>query len=592
MSRRLLDLRLEHAQDIVTARRRARQVASLIGLEPQEQTRLATAVSEVARNACQHAGGGEIAFGIEAERPRLLLVRIRDHGPGIADLASVLDGRGAGMGLTSSRRLVDRFEIRSAPGEGTEVTLGKIIPTAAPFLTAERIEAMSAELASSAAEEPLAELQQQNRELVRALDELRERHEAVSRLSRELEETNRGVVALYAELDERADQLKRADEIKTRFFSGMSHELRTPLNSIRALSRLLLDRVDGPLTDEQAKQVSFIRKGADDLMQIVDDLLDLAKIAAGKTEVRPSTFAMGELFGALRGMLRPLLADDRVALRFDDVSSLPALHTDEAKLSQIMRNLLSNALKFTERGEVRVAATACAGGQIRIRVSDTGIGIRPEDQERIFEEFTQVANPLQTRVKGTGLGLPLCRRLAALLGGELHVESEPGVGSCFTLTIPGRYVERAEAQRSRLLPTDGTDHSSDRSVRSHVLVIDDDRAARYAIRRLLELQSHEAIEAATGADGLRAAALRRPALIVLDLQLPDMSGQQVLQQLRAAEATRGVPVVIVTAMSLGAAERASLERLDANVYSKAMLEDARFGGTLRHILDRCLQAGA
>ena len=173
------------------------------------------------------------------------------------------------------------------------------------------------------------------------------------------------MVALYAELDERADHLRRADELKSKFLSHMSHEFRTPLNSILALSRLLLDRSDGELTEEQETQVRFIRKAAQNLTELVDDLLDLAKVEAGKTVVVASEFTVSSLFGALRGMLRPLLVGDAVALVFEESADLPPLDTDEGKVSQILRNFISNALKFTERGEVRVWATADRAGRHR-----------------------------------------------------------------------------------------------------------------------------------------------------------------------------------------------------------------------------------
>ena len=257
------------------------------------------------------------------------------------------------------------------------------------------------------------------------------------RLNTELEDTNRGVVALYAELDERAEQLRQASELKSRFLSNMSHEFRTPLNSILALSRLLMDRTDGPLTVEQERQVTYIRRSAESLTELVNDLLDLAKVEAGKLEIRPSYFTIGELFGALRGVMKPLQQNDAVDLIFEDVTDCPPLFTDEAKLAQILRNLISNALKFTERGEVRVAAAFDSETrQCRLEVLDTGIGIAPEDQEVVFQEFSQVANTLQYRAKGTGLGLPLSRRLAELLGGTLTLRSTPGTGSTFTLCIP------------------------------------------------------------------------------------------------------------------------------------------------------------
>ena len=192
------------------------------------------------------------------------------------------------------------------------------------------------------------------------LQELERRRDELLHLNQELQDTNRGVVALYAELDERADHLRRADELKSRFLSNMTHEFRTPLNSILALTRLLLGQTDGRLTAEQQTQVQFIRKSAENLSELVNDLLDLARVAAGKTTLSPVEFTADSLFGALRGMLRPLLVGDAVALVFEECSDLPPLVTDEAKVSQILRNFISNALKFTPRGEVRVWARQTA----------------------------------------------------------------------------------------------------------------------------------------------------------------------------------------------------------------------------------------
>ena len=194
----------------------------------------------------------------------------------------------------------------------------------------------------------------------------------------------------------------------------------------------------------------------------MNDLLDLAKVEAGKTVVQPVDFEVEQLFGALRGMLRPLLLNQSVSLVFEDAADLPPLHTDEAKVSQILRNLISNALKFTERGEVRVSVWMDdRSGTITFIVADTGIGIAPEDQERIFEEFSQLEHRLQRRVRGTGLGLPLARRLAELLGGTLLVTSEPGIGSTFSVSLPARYVARKKPRRrSSGSPSRGSCRSS------------------------------------------------------------------------------------------------------------------------------------
>src|SRR5687767_530938 len=221
-------------------------------------------------------------------------------------------------------------------------------------------------------------------------------------------------MALYAELEERAAHLRVADETKTRFLSAASHEFRTPVNSILALSNILLHRLDGELTAEQEKQVTYIRQAAEQLSTMVDDLLDLRKVESGKLQLRVETFTVTDLFGALRGMFKPLSVRESVALIFEDPdATLPELYTDQGKVSQILRNLISNALKFTEVGSVRVTARlATDTDMIVFAVADTGVGIARENHRRVFDEFTQVENPLQKSVKGTGLGLPLSQRLA------------------------------------------------------------------------------------------------------------------------------------------------------------------------------------
>ncbi|SDC51269.1 sensor histidine kinase [Paraburkholderia lycopersici] len=455
MNTPLLRIRLESAQDVAAARRRARELAAGLGFSPLDQTRIASAVSEIARNAFEYAGGGGVTFALDGERPRqALAIEVSDRGPGVRDLAAVLDGTyrspgGMGLGIAGSRRLMDCFDIRSAAGEGTTVRMARVLPGERARVQGADIERIVRELSRRGAQhDSLEELRQQNRELLAALDELRERQDELARLTQELEATNRGVVALYAELDERAEELRRADMMKTRFLSNMSHELRTPLSSIRALANLLLNRLDGDLSVEQERQVRLILSSAQTLGETVNDLLDLAKIEAGKTEVVPAWFDSADLFAALRTMLTPLLDTPHVTLEFASTARLPRLYTDEPKLTQILRNFVSNALKYTERGQIRVGAQCDArGDRITFFVADTGIGIAPEHHQIIFEEFGQVQNRLQQRVKGTGLGLPLCRKLAALLGGEVGVESELGVGSTFRLNVPVRLASSVEDER-------------------------------------------------------------------------------------------------------------------------------------------------
>ncbi|MFK5735135.1 histidine kinase [Pseudomonas urmiensis] len=252
----------------------------------------------------------------------------------------------------------------------------------------------------------------------------------------ELEETNQGVLALYAELDIQAEQLRQASDLKSRFLSYMSHEFRTPLGSILSITSLLADEVDGPLSKEQQLQVAFVSSATRELSDMVDDLLDLAKIEAGRITISPAWFDMLDLFAALRGMFRPIVDTGSVDLIFEEPQGLPQLYTDDKKLTQILRNFISNALKFTTRGEVRVSAQLHGSDQIRFAVTDTGIGIAPELLEGLFEDFAQLDSPLQKRLRGTGLGLSLCKRFAALLGGEVGVDSVPGEGSAFFVIIP------------------------------------------------------------------------------------------------------------------------------------------------------------
>jgi len=440
--RLILSLEIRFENDVVSVRQRARQISALLGFDDMEQTRIATAASEIARNAFQHAGQGKAEFlvedGVASSNPPSFLVRVTDKGPGIPDLEAILEGRykGPGVGILSARRLVDQSRIESTPGRGTTVLLGRRFPRAAAFAPPD-LGRIRKQLAQRTLQDPLEEVGQQNLELARTLEELRTRQEELIRLNRELEDTNRGVIALYAELDEKTAHLRRADELKSRFLSNMSHELRTPVNSIIALCRLMLEPSEEKLSPEQVRQVSFIQKNAQALLELVSDLLDLAKVEAGRITIIPAPMEVANLFGALRGMFRPLLTSPSVSLVFEEPAGIPPMFTDEGKVSQILRNFISNALKFTERGEVRVSAGFRPERQtVAFSVADTGIGIAPEHQELVFQEFAQLNHPLQKRVKGTGLGLPLARKLAELLGGSIGLDSRPGAGSTFFAELP------------------------------------------------------------------------------------------------------------------------------------------------------------
>jgi signal transduction histidine kinase/CheY-like chemotaxis protein len=556
----ILTIAIRYEQDVVLTRQRTRQIAALLGFDSQDQARIATAVSEIARNAFQYAKGGKVEFRVEGESPQIFAISIRDKGVGIQNLKNILNGEytsttGMGVGIRGSQRLMDRFDIESSLGQGTTVTMGKILPKRSPKVTASRLVEIADELVKRLPQNPFEEIQQQNQELLRALEELRKREEQLTQLNRELEDTNRGVVALYAELDEKATSLQKANELKTRFLSNMSHEFRTPVNSIISLSGLLLDRLDGDLTSEQEKQVTFIRKSAESLSDLVNDLLDLAKVEAGKVEVRPQQFDVSELFGTLRGMLRPLLAhNSSITLVFEEPIGIPTLYTDEGKVAQILRNFISNALKYTEKGEVRVAASASIlkSDSITFSVADTGIGIAAVDQERIFEEFVQLDSQLQRKVKGTGLGLPLSRKLAELLGGSVSLNSELGVGSTFYATIPIVYPNAADT------PVPPVYRELD-STRAPVLVVEDHAEILLTYEKYLAKSIYQIIPARSLEQARQALEIVKPIAIILDILLEQEHAWSFISELKGNPATQPIPILVATvinnekqAMALGA----------------------------------------
>jgi signal transduction histidine kinase/DNA-binding response OmpR family regulator len=572
MSKALLTVAVQYEQDVVVSRQRARQIAGLLGFDGQDQTRIATAVSEIARNAYRYAGGGKVEFSLEGESlPQVLHVRVSDKGPGIPDVAHVLSGKyrsttGMGIGLIGAHRLMDRVEVKSLRGQGTDISMRKILPPRAPLVTSVGIGRIVHELTLRPPVGPNEELQQQNQELLRALSDLRERQDELQHLNRELEDTNRGVVALYAELDEKADHLRRADDMKSKFLSNMSHEFRTPLNSIRALSRLLMERSDGDLTEEQAKQVGFIAKAADDLTELVNDLLDLAKIEAGKTEVRAVEFSVANLFSALRGMLRPLLISEDVKLVFEDPPPTLMMYNDEGKVSQILRNFISNAIKFTERGEVRVSAALSEDQRtVSLSVADTGVGIRKEDQGIIFDEFTQVPNPLQGRVKGTGLGLPLCRRLARLMHGDVGVVSQIGVGSTFTATLPVHFDERAASPTASVMEEVKID-----PLLVPVLIVEDEPETQFIYEKLLKGSRYQAISARSLREARELITQIQPRALLLDILLRGEDSWRWLADLKHNPSSAAIPVLIATNME---DERKALA-LGANAYCRKPLSRA------------------
>lgn len=438
----LVSLDVVTETDVFIARQFARDVAAAIGFDRQDQVRLATALSEVGRDLLS-LGGARVEFRLPPGGTLAIAAVTRDRASGAAP-----EG-----GLDAARRLVDEVRVGADEAGRAIVTVVKRLPPGA-LVDSTRTDELRAQLAQNAPRTPLEELRTQNEELLTALEQLQAKQDELIRLnaeleetnrgvmalytqlSEELEETNRGVVALYAELDEKGMQLQQVNEAKTRFLRNVSHELRTPVNSVLGLSRLLLDPDADGLTDEQREQVQLIHASGSDLLRLVNELLDLAKAEAGRLAVTITPVDVSTVARELRGTISPLIRDG-VELMVEVPADLPAVSTDEALLRHVLRNLLSNAAKFTERGRILLGATLLPGGdEVALAVTDTGPGIAPEDQEKVFEEFYQVRSPLQAATKGTGLGLPFARRVVTQLGGTLTLDSTPGRGSTFTVRLP------------------------------------------------------------------------------------------------------------------------------------------------------------
>jgi signal transduction histidine kinase len=438
----VITLALRSQEDVLLTRRRARDLAGFLQLGAEAQSRLATAVWEVARIAHRYGSDGEVEFAVQDEPPAAV-VTIR----GIAHAA--LTGEAPGetldrLDLAKLRQLVDRVEARDRDAM-VLVRLTSELETDAWLPGVEELSHVLGSLQrheSGEAEAALNELRMQNAELVTALATLSQRERELVALNRELVDTNRAVTALLAELGQQAQELRDRAAGNASFLSALTHELRTPLYAVRGMTEAILREGGERLAPRLREDVRLIDGAMEEALDLVNDHLDLARLAAGREVVRVTEVHVDELFSALRGIVVHLPRSPDVTVVFEPLNGVPSLRTDAFKLSQILRNYVVNGLKFTERGEVRVSAVAVdAGMQVRFAVADTGPGLRTADHDRVFEEFVQLGRPGEVgELRGSGLGLSICKRLATLLGGEVGVSSELGRGTTFTATIPAIFI--------------------------------------------------------------------------------------------------------------------------------------------------------
>ena len=356
---------------------------------------------------------------------------------------------------------------------------------------------------------------------------------------------------LFGELERKSAELEIASRHKSEFLASMSHELRTPLNAVIGFSEVLLERMFGDLNERQDEYVRDIWSSGKHLLELLNDILDLSKVEAGRMDLEWSTFSVREALENGLALMRERAARKSISLILEVSPEIGLFHADELRFRQVVLNLLSNAVKFTpEAGEVVVRATS-DGPEVLVTVTDTGIGVAPADQARIFESFQQGGRGAQQH-EGTGLGLTLCRRIVGLLGGRMWLESEVGRGSTFGFAVPLGALESAQAPRSDESPPHGG---------PLVVIIEDDRRSLDLLRLYLEGAGVEVVGVRDGATGLEVVRQRRPSAVVLDIRLPGMDGWDVLATLKADPATAPIPVVVVSMVdergrgfALGAAE--------------------------------------
>ncbi|MCJ2050095.1 ATP-binding protein [Methylobacterium sp. J-070] len=602
----LLTSAVKHEDDIVTVRQRVRRLAERLGFEVQDQTRIATAVSEIARNAYGYAGGGRIEYGLDQGRDgQFLVVRVSDKGPGIAELDAILEGRfrsttGLGIGITGSRRLMDCFEVDTVSGNGTVVTFGKRLPPGAESFTGPTLAALAEDVARARTAEPLVALREQNRELLSSLAELAERQEEAQRLNRELADTNRGVVALHAELEAQATLLREAGallesqvaartaeladanvrllteaaerermehnlrqsqkmEAVGQLTGGVAHDFNNLLTVIKS-STDLLKRPNLP-EDRRVRYIGAISDTVDRAAKLTGQLLAFARRQALMPEVFAacdSVRAIGDMMGTLTG--------SRIQIVTDLPEETCFVHADPSQFDTALVNMAVNARDAMDgegqllirvrpvdampamRGQAAVPAAFVA-----VSISDTGVGIPADGLERIFEPFFTTKAVGQ----GTGLGLSQVFGFAKQSGGEVAVESEVGRGTTFTLYLPrvageGRAVDVSEPEP--LMDGHGT----------CVLVVEDNAdVGTFAVQTLTDL-GYVTVLATNAEEAL--AELARDAdrfdVVFSDVVMPGMNGIDLAHRIRAVH--HDLPVLL------------------ASGYSHVLAENGAFGFELLH----------
>ncbi len=529
----ILTVALIEEADVVAARQRARQIAHLLGFEAQDQTRIATAVSEIARNAGMYGGGGRVEFTLHKGAPASLRIVVRDKGPGIPDLAAILEGRfksatGMGVGISGARRLMDRFDIESAPGAGTTVSLGKLLPATARSVNSALLREIGDTLAATGANDPLAEVRTQNQELLQSLAALKAKQEESERLNAELETTNRGVVALYAELDEKAAQLSALNasledrvaaavtecqhandalrqsqkmEAVGQLTGGIAHDFNNLLQIVVGNLEMVTRRL-GAGEDRIRRGIDNAMAGAQRAATLTQRLLAFSR----RQPLAPKPLDPNSLVDGMLDLMRRTLGES-VTIHTKLAHDLWIVEADANQLENALLNLAVNARDAMASGGALTITTAngvvgesdadeetVPGQYVSLAVCDTGTGMSDDTMARVFEPFFTT----KAVGKGTGLGLSMVYGFVKQSGGHLRIESSLGRGTTVTLYLP--------RLRGQLVQEGGVSKPAPEKARAGetILVVEDDPDVRAYSCELLRELGYQVLEAG---DGLSAVGL-------------------------------------------------------------------------------------
>lgn len=501
-----LTVKIQTDQSLVVLRHRCRQISELFGLEALQRTRLTTALSEVGRNALQYAGTATVSFlvGGSISRPgaQSVLVRVADKGPGIP--ASIWsDGEIGALhrvgGLHGSQRLVDTFSIETQPGAGTTVSMEMLLPRGAPWLAAADIGQRVDELFRRRPQNPHEELEQQNRDMLHALEELRQRKH----------------------------DLELADLRKNEFVAMLAHELRNPLAAITMTVEVLRRKKNLDMADVE-KCRETIGRQATQLTKLVNDLMDVSRISRGKIELERAVVGVGSLVFEAVEMTRAFVDSKKHQLRMPALADTAWVDVDLMRMKQVISNMVHNAARYTPAGGLIEIGITVVDAVVQISVKDNGVGIDAAMLPKIFDLFTQASNSLAREDVGLGIGLTIVQRMAAAHGGTVSAHSAGlGCGSEFILTLP---TVTPPAGVPAVPPPVGSTQVNTKSHR--LLLVDDNADALQAMADLFHMHGYECAVAADGLRALTAAMDHRPDIAIIDIGLPGLDGFGLAAELR------------------------------------------------------------